>query len=265
MAGGLLSESTIKVRQKISAKKAVMLVGLPGVGFVSKLAVDSIAKQLNPTLFATLYSPHFPNQVLALPNGCLRPFTLKMYYARVGETNLVLVRGGLQPLTVEGQYEVCGKLLDFFAGLGGAQVIAMAGYSSAKKTGKPRVYCAATTRKTLEEFTRLGALTPSAAVPIVGMAGLVPALAPLYGLKGACLLAETSGAVLDAGAAAALIEIAGKKLKQKFDLKSLQSQARQAQKIVEQLEAQARDEAARAGAALAATEAQKRDNLSYIR
>lgn len=260
------AHSSIRVRSKVAAKNAVLLMGLPGIGLVSKLAVDGLVKQLKAKHFATLYSPHFPNQVVAMPSGKLKPFVLKFYFKKLKGAELVILRGDLQPLTVEGQYEVCGKALNFFAECGGKEVIAMAGYATQKKPEKPRVFCAATGPAPFNAFKKIGAKQLEGMVPIVGMAGLVPALAPLYGLDGSCLLVETSGTVFDAVGARALLDIVGKKLGQQFDAANLEAQAKKAQQMMEKIEEQAKQEAARAGSGVPAEpEAIKRESLSYIR
>lgn len=259
-----LAESVIHVKKSVKLKNAVMVVGLPGIGLVSKLAADTMVRQLNAEHFATLYSPHFPNQVMAFPSGKLKPFVLKFYYKKLGKSDLVIMRGDLQPITIEGQYEVCSKALNFFKDVGGSQVVAMAGYAIQKKTEKPRVFCASTGAKLFNEFKRLGAKTTDSIVPIVGMAGLVPALASLHGLTGCCLLVETTGQMFDPHGASALLQIVGAKLGKKFDASKLESQARNAQQLIEKIESQARDEAAKA-TGVAPSQELKKDSLSYIR
>ncbi|HLD76354.1 MAG TPA: PAC2 family protein, partial [Candidatus Norongarragalinales archaeon] len=120
-------------------KNPILVAGLPGIGFVSKLAVDHLAKTLDAERFASLYSPHFPNQVIAMKSGRLRPFTMRFYHKKMKHNDLILLRGDLQPLTVEGQYEVSAKILDYVAGLGGKYAVAMAGYAVNRVVEKPKV------------------------------------------------------------------------------------------------------------------------------
>jgi len=261
-----LTESSVRVRKQVKADKAVLLMGLPGIGLVSKLAADHLVKSIGAEHVATIYSPHFPNQVLAEPSGVLKPFTLKFYHKRVKKRDLFVLRGDIQPLTVEGQYEVAAKALKHFAACGGSEVIAMAGYAVNKRTDKPRIFCASTSKDFFDAFEKMGCKKSDSIVPIVGMAGLVPALSPLYGMRGACLLVETPGTNFDAIGAAALLELVGKRLGEKFDAKGLEAQAKKAQALVEKIEKQARSEAAKAAAvgAPAQQEASK-EKVTYIR
>jgi len=75
---------------------------------------------------------------------------------------------------------------------------------------------------------------------------------------------ETPGTAFDAVGAAALLELVGKKLGEKFDAKGLEAQARKAQAVIEKIERQAQAEAARAAASAPAQQEQK-EKVSYIR
>ncbi|MEM0475332.1 MAG: PAC2 family protein [Candidatus Norongarragalinales archaeon] len=250
------------------------MTGLPGIGLVSKMAVDHLARETAARRFATLYSPHFPNQVLALKNGKIKAFSMRFYEKKFKHgSEVVFLRGDLQPLTVEGQYEVTAKILRFARSIGVTRVIAMAGYAVQKTgalsraAGAPAVYCAATSESLYNEFKRLGAKPAAGIVPIVGMAGLVPTLAPVYGMHGACLLVETPGTTIDPRGAKALVSFLGAWLGEKFDAQDLEKRARRTEKMLRKFEEQAQAAAtqqSKAGAP-AAPEPIKRESLSYIR
>ncbi|MBI4360911.1 PAC2 family protein [Candidatus Micrarchaeota archaeon] len=242
MVEASFSESFIRVKKKPRLKKPLLIVGLPGIGFVSKLAVDHLVRELSAKPFATLYSPHFPNQVLALKNGRLRAFCMKLYYAKLQGRDLVLLRGDLQPLTVEGQYEVSAKLLSFFRDLGGKDVLSMAGYAIQRQQKTPNIFAYATSKTLAQSLYKLGAKPTGVIVPVVGMAGLLPALSKLYGLRGACLLVETAGQNVDAVGAKHLVALLGRLLKRKFDVKALEARAKKSQVMIKRIEQQARQE-----------------------
>lgn len=249
---------------KLFFRNALMLVGLPGIGLVSKMAVDHLARSLGAEKIAALYSPHFPNQALALKNGRLRAFSMKFYHKRVGNRELVLLRGDLQPLTVEGQYEVTAAALSFARKIGVTECIAMAGYAVNRKSENPAVYASSGNKNFLETFLKKGARTTPGVVPIVGMAGLIPALSRLYGIRGACVLVETPGNAIDARGAKTLLELLEKILGTKIDSRELEKRAEKADKMLKKLEHQAM-EAQKLGQAPAATEPIRKDALNYIR
>ena len=256
------SESFLLVKKRPALKNPILLAGLPGVGFVSKLAVDHLVHETGAQRIATLYSPHFPNQVLAMKSGRLRLFSIGVYAKKMKSRDFIFVRGDLQPLTVEGQFEVTGKLLDFARQLGCIEVIAMAGYATNSKRDKPKIYCSATNKKFFERMLSLGAENAQQVVPIIGMAGLIPGLAKLYGLKGCCLLVETSGSNMDSNGAKALLELISKIAGQKFDYKHLEQRVKKAEKMFRKIEKQA---AAPTLQPPALPEAVEKDVLRYIR
>lgn len=235
----LLSYSQIRVERKVRAKNALLIVGLPGIGLVSKLATDSVASQSKAERVASLFSPHFPNQVLALNTGQLKPFKMQLDHALVKGRDVFFVRGDLQPLTVEGQYEVTSKILSFFSRkCGGADVLAMAGYAVPGKKDKPALYAATTSQKLLNELKAKGAKTLPHPVPIVGLGGMIPALAPLYKLRGACVLVETTGAPIDSAGAVALLDFINGLLGSSFDSKALVKHAKKAEELAAKMQQQ---------------------------
>ena len=234
--GPTFTDSFVRVKRSVKGKDALLLVGLPGVGFASKLAVDHLVSQFNADHIATIYSPHFPNQVLATNKGTLRPFSIKFYHKKVGKRDMFFLRGDLQPLTVEGQYEVAAKALQFFYNCGGRSVLAMAGLvTQAQKTRG--VYVSSTHRSELQSLQKRvpGLKQNKAYIPIVGMAGLIPTIAPLYGLRGSCMLVETTGEAIDAVAAAALVDVVGKLVDKKIPIEKLKKKAEIAKQNLEKM------------------------------
>ena len=53
----------ILVTKKVTAKNAILLVGLPGIGLVGKITADYLLKELKPEKVAEIYSDSFPPSV----------------------------------------------------------------------------------------------------------------------------------------------------------------------------------------------------------
>jgi uncharacterized protein (TIGR00162 family) len=256
------------VRHKgFEPRRPVLVVGLPGIGFVSKLAVDHLVKSLKAEKVATLYSPYFPNQVLALKNGRIRLFSLRFYRKALKGRDIILLKGDIQPLTVEGQYEVCGKVLDYFESAGGAEVVSMAGFAVNGQVEKPSVYCTSTSKGMYETFRKeYGAKQLKRIVPIVGMAGLLPALSRMRGMNGACVLVETPGTFIDPKGAATLVSVLSKIFGQKLDTEHLDRRAKKAEEMLAKLGEQvARAEGQGAGELSPEEMLKRNESLSYIR
>ncbi|MFH1750628.1 MAG: PAC2 family protein [Candidatus Micrarchaeota archaeon] len=258
---GPMTESVIRVKRGIKPNNPLMLVGLPGIGFVSKLAVDHLIKVTKAQHFATLYSPNFPNQVIALKSGNLKLFSMRFFYKKLKGRDLIILKGDVQPLTVEGQYEVSSKIISFFKSLGGFEVVAMAGYAVNKTAEKPAIYITSNSKSQLKYFLGLGAKQNDAIIPIVGMAGLVPGIARLYDVKGSCLLVETQGQAIDAIGASALLDMISKITKEKIDTGELKGKAKKTEEVIRKIEQQAVRENERG---IGMTDMQKRNPQSYI-
>ena len=244
--------------KKVKLRQPILIAGLPCIGLVSKLTVDNLVKELKAKKIAALHSPFFPNQVLAMKGGKLKPFTIKLYYAKAGKQDLVLLTGDIQPLTVEGQYEVCNKILSYFNSIGGKKVIGMAGYSTANVGKTPKVFCAATSKAYFVQLKAIGGQKLAVHVPIVGMAGMLPALAKNYGMEGACLLAETPGTTIDSNAATALTGLLEKMLGTKINSTNLAKKASKTNDLIQKIEAQVQQQQ------MPQMEPAKKANLSYI-
>ncbi len=256
-----MSESHIRVKKGIKLKNPILLVGLPGIGFVSKLAADHLIKVTKAQHFATLYSPNFPNQVIAMKSGNLKLFSMRFFYKKFKGRDVVILKGDVQPLTVEGQYEVSNKILNFFYDLGGEEVVAMAGYAINKRTEKPAIYCTSNSKSHLKYFLDLGAKQNEAIIPIVGMAGLVPGIARLHNMKGSCLLVETQGQAIDAIGASSLLDLISKIVKEKINTEELQGKAKKTEDVIRKIEQQAMSEERQMGGML---DAPKKESLTYI-
>ena len=59
----------------------------------------------------------------------------------------------------------------------------MAGYSTANVGKTPKVFCAATSKAYFVQLKAIGGQKLAVHVPIVGMAGMLPALAKNYGME----------------------------------------------------------------------------------
>lgn len=252
------TESVIRVKSKPKTKSPVLVIGLPGVGLVSKLCADNLVNATKAKHYASVYSPHFPNQIVTLENGRIRAFAVNLYYGKLGKQDLIIAKGDLQPMTVEGQYELSSKILSHYADLGGSLVVSMAGYAVNKNVDKPAVFASATSKALFDGMVKSGAVASGKVIPVVGMAGMMPSMAKLYGMAGACLLVETPGPVVDAKGALALTNVLSKYLKSPIATQGLEKQAVKTAKAISEFEKQ------QAEAAKAASTTLTRPELSYI-
>ena len=57
-----------------------MVTGLPGIGYVAKLAVDHLLKELKAELFEDLFCPSFPPYVIIRKDGTVELLKNEFYY-----------------------------------------------------------------------------------------------------------------------------------------------------------------------------------------
>jgi len=226
---------------KMKLRSPVLVVGLPGIGLVGKLAADHMIKELKCEKIAELYSPHFPHQVLMRKRGTMRMLRNKFYVLRNRKKgrDVVMLVGDVQAVTSEAQYELCGKVLDFFGKLGGKEIYTLGGYGVGKMVDKPKVFGSATHKELIEPLKKHGIVFGEVSGSIIGAAGLLLGLGRLRGMKGACLMGETHGGYVDAKCAQAVLRALGSILGVEINLAKLEERAKESEKFVRKMEKEA--------------------------
>jgi uncharacterized protein (TIGR00162 family) len=232
-----LKETFIKVTSKIELKNPILIEGLPGLGLVGKIAIRYLIKQLKAEKFANLYSPHFPYFVLVSKKGSVRLLSGAFYFwqSKSEKSDLILFTGDSQAQTIEGQYEISDRLLDFAKEHNVKVIVTIGGYRM-EANGKPKVVVAATNQELLTNALQAGALVGPTGSPIVGTAGLILGMARFKKIDGVCLLGETRGYLPDPNAAKSVLEVLHAMLKFDMDLSGLDEEIGKAEKMVTRLQ-----------------------------
>ena len=141
----------IKELSEISPNNPVLIEGLPGLGLVGRLAIRYLVKNLKACRFAYLYSHHFPYFVLVNKKGNVRLLRGTFYFWRNegGRNDLILFTGDSQSQTIEGQYEIADKMLDFSKKYKVHSIATIGGYRAETKE-KPKVLVATTSERMLQ-------------------------------------------------------------------------------------------------------------------
>ena len=244
MNGSTLRETAIMTKKGVKLKKPILIVGLPGIGNVGKLVVEHLRREFGATRFATVYSPHFPHQVVMLKSGAVRLVSNRMYFIKSKRPNgsdIVLLTGDVQAVTPEGQYEVNSKIVEFFKNqLNGTFIYTIGGYSTGEAIVKaPRVFGNATSKEVIKGFDGDSILFGKSRGVIWGSAGLIIAFAKMYGLNGICLMGETSFLDVAASAAKAVLLALAKRLQLNINTTNLDKIITKTANAVRDLEAQA--------------------------
>ena len=173
-----MKETYIKEFIQIEPNNPILIEGLPGLGLVGKIALRYMIKQLKAKKIAYLYSPHFPYFVLVNKKGNVRLLRGAFYYYKNpnGPNDLILFTGDSQSQTIEGQYEIADRMLDFSEKYKVKTIATIGGYRMEPKE-KPKVFIAATSQEILDKALQSGAILSTSGSPIVGTAGLILGLA----------------------------------------------------------------------------------------
>jgi len=231
-----MKETYIKEFVEFQPNNPVLIEGLPGLGLVGKIALRYLIKQLKAKKIAYLYSPHFPYFVLVNKKGNVRLLRGAFYYYQNPRGNdLILFTGDSQSQTIEGQYEIADRMLDFSEKHGVKTIATIGGYRMEPKE-KPRVFIAATGKEILDKALQSGATLSASGSPIVGTAGLILGLAKFKKINALCLLGETRGYLPDPLAAKSVLEVLKSTFGFDLDLKDLDEEIKRAETMVTQLQ-----------------------------
>ncbi|MEE8168190.1 MAG: proteasome assembly chaperone family protein [Candidatus Hydrothermarchaeales archaeon] len=226
----------LKITREPKVKNPVLIEGLPGIGHVGRLAARHLVIELRAKKFGILHSDHFPPQVLIGENGIIQTMKNEFYYWKAEKKNqkdLILVIGNTQSASSEGQYMLSKQILDVAGKYSPESIFTLGGLGIGKVVEKPKVFGAVTHKKFIPELERLGVTVSRDGMgQIIGVSGLLLAMARLRGLDGACLMGETSGFYIDPNSAKAVLKVLCGLLNVEVDMKNLTKKARVAKKRV---------------------------------
>jgi hypothetical protein len=242
----------IKVWAKPLLKEPVLICGLPGSGYVAKIALDFLVTELKSSPLATIYSYSFPPQVLIKSDGSAELSKHEISYVKGQSLDILLYTGDAQPVNPQAEYELSDRVLEFASEFNVKRVFTLAAYITGQFVKTPRVFGTATSQELFKLLIQNGANAMSEGT-ITGMNGLIIGLAALKGIDGACLLGETSGYVMDPKASYAVLSLLKKLINLDVDLTPLEERAKQGEVLRSILESMKKS-----------TEAQPEKDLGYI-
>ncbi|MBM3229111.1 proteasome assembly chaperone family protein [Candidatus Parvarchaeota archaeon] len=232
-------ETKIYQKKNVKMKNPILVEGLPGIGLVGKLAADHMIKEFKAQKVAELVSPHFPHQVLMQKNGIMRMLKNKFYLIPGKKNDVLILVGDVQAVTSEAQYEICGKMLDYFEKKGGKLIYTLGGYGTGKAPQKPQVFGSATHKEIIPAHEKAGMVFGKSHGSIIGAAGLLLGMGKFRGMKGVCIMGETHGGYVDARAAQALLEVLSRLLGVKIDPAKLEQRAKEGEAFMKKMEKEA--------------------------
>ena len=222
------------------SKFPTLICGFPGSGYVGKLAIDHLIHELNASHLVDIYSNTFPPQVMIKPDGTVDLIKNAMFYHESHTSpslNMMFLTGDSQPSNPDAEYLLAETILEIASKFSVRHVYALAAYITGVFVQKPRVFCTASDMESLRSIN-----TPDIAVmdggAITGMNGLIIGLAKLKGMRGTCLLGETSGYVVDAKASKSILEVLTTRLGIEISMDALDARAKDTEMLIKTIEQQ---------------------------
>jgi uncharacterized protein len=113
----------------------------------------------------------------------------------------------------------------------------LAAYITGVFVDKPRIFGTATDSDIVKSFHEQNISTMDSG-SITGMNGLIIGIAKLRGIKGTCLLGETSGYVIDVKASKSILEALLSMFHINMDMSSLEERAKDTEMLIRSIEQQ---------------------------
>jgi uncharacterized protein (TIGR00162 family) len=232
-----MKDHEIHVLEKVELKSPILIEGLPGLGWVGRIAAEYLIKKLKAKKIAELYSPDFPPQVIIQDNGTIRMMRNEFYACKSpNRKDLLILIGDHQGLGFHSYYEITGKILGFAEAYKTKTIYTLGGFGVGKVVTVPRVFGAATHKHLVDRFKKEGVIFEKKTGSIIGAAGLLLGLGQLHGMEGICLMGETHGNYIDARAAKNVLSILCKVLNLKINLDELEKKAKETEEMIKHFE-----------------------------
>lgn len=227
-------EFHLKITQKPDIKNPILVEGLPGIGYVGRIAAKHLVSELGAKKFAILHSCHFPPQVLIKKSGMIHTMKNEFYYWKAKEKDqrdLIIVTGNTQSMSPEGQYALTEKLLDVVDAYKVHTIYTLGGLGIGKIVENPKVFGAVTNIDFIPELEKHGVIVKRDDVgQIIGISGLLLGLSRLRDIYGVCLMGETSGFYTDPLSAKIVLQVLTDLIHIEVDLTKLTKRAKDAEK-----------------------------------
>ncbi len=232
----MLGDTRIHELSKIELKEPILIQGLPGLGYVGKVAVDYFIEKLKPKKVAELYSSYllFPDGNLGINISEDGTYSLPRYeFYSFGdkEPNIIFLTGDAQP-SVTGQYEVASTVLDFVQRFECKTLFTMGGYGTRSGNDVGAVYAVVGDPVLGDRLKKLGAKLAKGGA-VTGAAGVILGIGLQRGLQCAGLLGATTGVYPDLEAARAVIQMLTGLVSIPIEFKGLDSEIEDMRKKME--------------------------------
>lgn len=227
----------------INENDCYLLCGFPGSGNVGKLAIEYIINELKAIHILDIYSSLFPPQIIVNEKGLCELVKNSIYVVKTKKitdnncVNLILITGDVQPNINNFEYILSKKIIDILKEFTIKKIISLAANVTGNIVEEPKIFGTCTNIDDIN-LLRQHDIEIIENGFVNGMNGIIIGLASLEGLKGICLLGETSGYIIDASAAHKILEKVNKLLNIDIHLENMQSMVKDTIILMENIQNQ---------------------------
>lgn len=229
---------TVDILESPKLNSPKLICGLPGSGFVGKLAVDYLIEKTSAKKFADVFSSSFPPQLSIQSDGTVDLVKNSLYYCKRPSFDLIILTGDAQPVSAQGEYMLAEQIITLCKKFQVKEIFTLAAYITGKFSKTPKVFGTATSKNSVDTFSEFGISTLTKG-NITGMNGVLIGIAKRESVNGICLLGETSGYVIDAKASIAVLEVLSKMLSISINMSELEQRAKDTEELIKTIQAQA--------------------------
>ncbi len=232
----MLADTRIHELSTPQLNQPILVQGLPGLGYVGKVAADFFIEKLKPKKIAELYSSYllFPDGNLGInisEDGTYSLPKYEFYSYNERQPNVLFLTGDAQP-SVTGQYEVASIVLDYVERFGCRNIFTMGGYGTRSGNDVGAVYAVVGDQGLGERLKKLGAKIAKGGA-VTGAAGVILGIGRQRGMECAGLLGATTGVYPDLEAARAVIHMLTGLVNIPVELKDLDTEIEDMRKKME--------------------------------
>ncbi|RZD38234.1 MAG: hypothetical protein CXT71_06955 [Methanobacteriota archaeon] len=180
-----------------------LLVAMPGVGDVGKLAIDAVNCELDAEPIARLCHASLPPLAKLNEDGLLAPPHILLSRIEVDGKKVFTLTGDAQPMSPEGQHEMAIAILELFEG---GEVLVLAGMTAPADRKEVFSICSSAKYRIVLESRGVLVSRDEPKAGVIGMAALITAFGPVHNVDSSCTIATTVGSSADPVAAQRLLE-----------------------------------------------------------
>jgi uncharacterized protein (TIGR00162 family) len=234
-----MPEWKITTIKKVKLNKPVLIVGMPGIGNVGKIAADIMVEQLKAERIVSFFSFCLPNSVFVQEDNMVELPRIEIKHKKKGKSDFLFLVGDVQPMKEEDAYAFASAVLGVAVKYKCREIVTLGGIGLGELPISPKVFCTGNDKKFIDEFVKLGVNNKLHGVvgPIMGISGLLLGLSKEQKVRAVSLLIETYAHPMHIGLREAedLMAILEKKYKLGIDMKKVESDIKKLEKSLKPL------------------------------